>query len=230
MILADIKSKYGRNRMGSLNAFTLIELLVVIAIIAILAAMLLPALSQAREKARQASCMNNLKQIGIAVLLYTQTYDEWIPRAGSQNFANSSCWKYKLAPYLGIKDRDDTYYLEHGVFHCPTKGSKPPLSNTAYGDNGFYGGYGWNWEHFGYNVASPAYPYVHLGTVTDSSKSIIAGDTKDGVNDIISTFLADNHFGVRHSGGSNMLWLDGHVTWHSAEELAANTDWYLAVK
>jgi len=203
--------------------------LVVIAIIAILAAMLLPALSRAREKARQAACMNNLKQIGVAVMMYIQAYDEWIPRAGYQCVDNSACWKYKLAPYLGIKDRDDTYYLEHGVYHCPTKGNTM-LGDASYGDNGFYGGYGWNWEHFGYNAASPAYPYVHLGTARNPSESIIAGDTKDGVNDIISTYLCDNHFGTRHSGGINVLWLDGHVSWNSAEEHAANTDWYKAVK
>ena len=57
--------------------FTLIELLVVIAIIAILAAILFPVFAQAREKARQASCVSNLKQIGLAMLQYTQDYDEF---------------------------------------------------------------------------------------------------------------------------------------------------------
>ena len=62
------------------NGFTLIELLVVIAIIAILAAILFPVFAQAREKARQASCMSNLKQVGTAVYMYNQDYDELMPR------------------------------------------------------------------------------------------------------------------------------------------------------
>src|SRR5437773_5223308 len=66
------------------RGFTLIELLVVIAIIAILAALLFPVFSSAREAARKASCQSNLKQIGNALMMYTQDYDETLPDSGSR--------------------------------------------------------------------------------------------------------------------------------------------------
>ncbi|MBC7808436.1 MAG: prepilin-type N-terminal cleavage/methylation domain-containing protein, partial [Akkermansiaceae bacterium] len=70
-----------KNRLAVRNGFTLIELLVVIAIIAILAAILFPVFAQARDKARQTSCLSNIKQLGLAMVQYTIDYDETYPRA-----------------------------------------------------------------------------------------------------------------------------------------------------
>lgn len=106
------------------RGFTLIELLVVIAIIAILAAILFPVFAQARESARKASCLSNCRQIGVAVMSYTQDYDEMYPcnswdtppigttdsDGGNPNYQTAMNWVYKTMPY--IKNRK--------IFVCPS--------------------------------------------------------------------------------------------------------------
>src|ERR671933_2119510 len=83
------------------HGFTLIELLVVIAIIAILAAILFPVFAKARAKARQATCLSNLKQLGTAFMMYAQDYDETYPMSnyGLSSGVNRS-WQYLVDPYV----------------------------------------------------------------------------------------------------------------------------------
>src|SRR5579862_1239618 len=103
----------------SKRAFTLIELLVVIAIIAILAAILFPVFAQAREKARAISCLSNTKQLGLAVMMYVQDYDEtypltafWNDVGGTPGFAaNFYLWSSQRCTQPYIKNTD--------IYKCP---------------------------------------------------------------------------------------------------------------
>src|SRR5258708_5928774 len=115
------------------SGFTLIELLVVIAIIAILAAILFPVFAQAREKARQSVCSSNLKQIGTAIMMYVQDYEETYPCYST--YPNEAVhWYDMINPYIKAGD------FKSSIFVCPSVSSKVIGGNTS-------SGYGVNYLH-----------------------------------------------------------------------------------
>jgi prepilin-type N-terminal cleavage/methylation domain-containing protein/prepilin-type processing-associated H-X9-DG protein len=189
------------------SGFTLIELLVVIAIIAILAAILFPVFARAREKARQASCLSNLKQIALGVMMYAQDFDELLP--------------YYQRPF-GVAWYDDLqpYLKNRGITVCPSKRDWNPSHATH------KTGYGLNETVFPSGLGSPTPPAsVSLAQIYAPSETIGGADKNQGNAYIVGTSFSGSvawpyNVDTRHNDGANFFFLDGHAKW-----MARNADW-----
>jgi prepilin-type N-terminal cleavage/methylation domain-containing protein/prepilin-type processing-associated H-X9-DG protein len=204
------------------SGFTLIELLVVIAIIAILAAILFPVFAKAREKARQTTCLSNQRQIGLALLQYSNNWDEYFPAYN----INTGLWPAALKGFLNKPETE-----AQSVFICPS---------TAGFDQGAIGGTAkslWVWTQDKFTSVGS---YAHNGWTYNCSESAfkspattvfdadgiwidawplkiqkIPKDTLRGVNDGGMGRIAID----RHSGGVVVTFVDGHAKWIKIEHL-----------
>jgi prepilin-type N-terminal cleavage/methylation domain-containing protein/prepilin-type processing-associated H-X9-DG protein len=221
------------------TGFTLIELLVVIAIIAILAAILFPVFAQAREKARTITCTSNCRQIGTALMMYAQDYDENLPGFPDpqQNPLFKIGWSWQMIiPIL------DPYLRNRQVWVCPSASNTATtgpssdrtkislayseyLYNTAHAAAPFFDG-GWN------NLAKLASTDAGVANIAVMADSWFAGIFNDWSNYDGYCFTGDakdfglgrlkyaNGFtgkcpagvtGLRHGSGSNVIFADGHA-------------------
>ena len=190
------------------HGFTLIELLVVIAIIAILAAILFPVFAQAREKARQTSCLSNLKNIGTAVMLYADDNHETYPLTYSGDPNSATC---------NLPGALNSYIKNYAIWYCPSwvatfdkSQSEADQRNNAY--NGGYGGNGNILGYFDYTFPDMC-KATKLARVKSPANVVLLCDYSTGVM-IPSITLTWRGYGNQYLPGTALAGLpaDGSLT------------------
>lgn len=208
VILTAYKKEYSDRKI-----FTLLELLIVVAIIGILAALLLPALSAARDRARCIKCLSNLKQLGLLASSYVNNYDEYFPPAYYNNHsANGMHWDTDTDGNPGIMYDGDS---NAAIQQCP---GFYGVSNST---NDEYTGYNYNTSYLGSDTATPTklklIKHPSNCAIFGDGETRIAGET--GANKFMRA-PTDNAVvpskegaqGFRHQNKTNICWVDGHAS------------------
>jgi prepilin-type processing-associated H-X9-DG protein len=184
--------------------------LVVIAIIAILAAILFPVFAKAREKARQTSCLSNVKQIGLSFMMYCQDYDETLPLSHYPTAAAELYYPAILVPYMKNSQ----------IWRCPSRGV--PYGDPAY-LMGAYAHYGMSCQIYRYGdqfTRSCSSPVSTLATLDPAAEFVVFGEGSSHQPDLgvgsarISGGWHEYYNVFPHNGGRNLVLGDGHAKWY----------------
>jgi len=185
------------------KGFTLIELLVVIGIIGVLAAIILPAMHASREKARAATCMNNLKQIGLALQQYSNEFDGLLPHEDDKDPPNS-CWFFLIDPYLESRGLEDSEVNE--VKLCPGIRKEKEVRPEGYRMN----------SQLEISEEPRNHPFRSIDTIPFPAATVCIFDA-ESKGPLVKFKGQDEDFAKRHQGGGHILFLDWHVRWYSKD-------------